>query len=85
MLASGRLIPPAAALRLEPAELLPNHETRAHWQDVTGWRYAHKRRAGAWSADGLLLRLTLVDAPPPSHRGWLEAVLRGDEAAEIGE
>eukprot|EP00966_Prymnesium_polylepis_P329113 7384859-Prymnesium_polylepis.2 len=81
----------AAVLRLEPAELLHMFKTRAcnaaraleHrgcriQTDVHGERHAQTAR---WSADGLILRLTLVDDPPPSHRSWLEAVLRGDGEA----
>ena len=73
VLRSGSLWPSVRVLRLEPAELLPNGDTRAHWQDGAGGRHAQTAR---WSDDGRLLRLILVKEPPPTHREWLEAVLQ---------
>ena len=65
-------------LRLEPAELLPDGETRSNWLDEAGARHALAVR---WSATGHALRVVLVDAPPTSHREWAAHVEMGDEAA----
>ena len=66
----------AAILRLEPAELLPDGETRSNWLDEAGARHALAVR---WSATGHALRVVLVDAPPTSHREWAAHVEMGDE------
>jgi len=63
-------------LRLEPAELLPDGETRSNWLDEAGARHALAVR---WSATGHALRVVLVDAPPTSHREWAAHVEMGDE------
>ena len=59
------------AVRMEPAELLPNGETRVHWCDADGSRYA---QSAVWASDGLALNLVLVVEPPPTHREYLHAL-----------
>lgn len=59
------------AARLEPAELLQSGETAVAWRDASG---ARRSQCARWSADGKVLRLVVVEQPPPTHRQWVEAL-----------